>query len=176
MVGSWQNERMRLSRYVHLNPVFVGQWKDRGLGERVEHLRSYPWSSYPEYVGIRNRWKFLEMEPVLDHVGGPRKGKGRAGRYREFVETGLAEDDREMREILSSSPLCIGGGKGFRQFIGGLHQKLAAGRRCPEHISFRPPVAALEPELILKVVSEELGAEAGRWGKGAAIRRCGRSR
>ena len=151
---------LKLSRYVHLNPVFVGQWNGRGLGERVEHLRSYPWSSYPEYVGTGNRWKFLDMEPVLDHVGGP--GKGRVGHYREFVETGLAEDDREMREILSSSPLCIGG-EGFRRFIGGLHQKLAAGRRCPEDISFRRTVVALEPEIILKVVGEELGAEAGRF-------------
>src|SRR5690625_4187412 len=110
---------LKLSRYVHLNPVFVGTWKDRALGERIEHLRSYRWSSYPEYIGARNRWKFLETGPVLGHIGG--RGKRRFGRYREFVETGLAEGDQEMREVMEASPLCIGN-SGFQQFIGGLHQ------------------------------------------------------
>lgn len=147
---------LKLSRYVHLNPVFVGAWKERDLGKRVEYLRSYSWSSYPEYIGARNRWKFLETGPVIAHIGG--RGKNRADRYREFVEAGLAEDDQELREVMAASPLCIGG-ESFREFIGGLHQKLMAGRKCSEDISYRRMVAALDPELILKVVTEELGAE-----------------
>jgi putative transposase len=147
---------LKLSRYVHLNPVFVGEWTRRSVSERIDYLRSYRWSSYSDYIGGRARWKFLEMGPVLAHVGG--RVKGRAGRYREFVETGLAEDDQEMREIVEASPLCIGG-ENFRQWVGGLHQKLMAGRECSEDISFRRTMGALEPERVLMVVGEELGVE-----------------
>lgn len=43
-----------LPHYIHLNPLEleVAGWKDRGLGGLArEHLRSYRWSSYPEYIG-----------------------------------------------------------------------------------------------------------------------------
>lgn len=149
---------LKLSRYVHLNPVFVGGWNKLSLGERLSHLRSYRWSSYSNYIGGQDQWKFLEKGPVLAHMGG--RVRERPGHYREYVETGLAEDDKEMREVMEGSPLCIGG-ESFQQFIGGLHQKLMAGRQCPEDISFRRRMDALEPERILEVVGEELGEEVG---------------
>jgi putative transposase len=33
---------LKLSRYVHLNPVFVGKWRNASLAERRQALRNYP--------------------------------------------------------------------------------------------------------------------------------------
>ncbi len=82
--------------------------------------------------------------------------------YREFMESGMAEDDKEMLGIMEGSPLC-GEGEGFKQFIGGLHQKLIAERHCPEDVSFRRRTDALEPERILEVMSEELDEKVGNF-------------
>jgi hypothetical protein len=35
-----------LSRYIHLNPLDIGC--------SVKDLHHYPWSSYPDYIGVRN--------------------------------------------------------------------------------------------------------------------------
>ena len=37
---------MKLSRYVHLNPVKVAAMADKPLEERRAYLRAYPWSSF----------------------------------------------------------------------------------------------------------------------------------
>ncbi len=43
---------LKLSRYVHLNPVKTAAEKSKSLGERVERLRKCLWSSYPSYAGL----------------------------------------------------------------------------------------------------------------------------
>lgn len=42
---------LRLSRYVHLNPVFTAAARRRPLRERITMLRRYHWSSYCSYIG-----------------------------------------------------------------------------------------------------------------------------
>jgi len=37
---------LHLSRYIHLNPL--------DIGIALKELAAYPWSSYPEYIGMRN--------------------------------------------------------------------------------------------------------------------------
>ena len=46
---------LKLSRYVHLNPVKIGAVRSKPLAERLEMLRAYPWSSYRGYVGLAAR-------------------------------------------------------------------------------------------------------------------------
>ena len=43
---------LRLSRYIHQNPVWVGALAKRPLKDRVAALRAYPWSSYRAYAGL----------------------------------------------------------------------------------------------------------------------------
>ena len=43
---------LNLSRYIHLNPVFVGDCRRQELGLRRQQLRDYPWSSYRGYAGL----------------------------------------------------------------------------------------------------------------------------
>jgi hypothetical protein len=56
---------LKLSRYVHLNPVFVAKWRNASLAERRQALRNYPWSSYREYAGLVAPIGFLETGPLL---------------------------------------------------------------------------------------------------------------
>jgi putative transposase len=41
---------LRLSRYVHLNPIFTAAARLRPVRERIEILRQYRWSSYRSYI------------------------------------------------------------------------------------------------------------------------------
>jgi len=50
---------IHLTRYIHLNPLDIDE-KVSGLGE-------YPWSSYPEYVGVRSG-TLPEMDGVIRDV------------------------------------------------------------------------------------------------------------
>jgi hypothetical protein len=56
---------LKLSRYVHLNPVKIGRMKSAPVSERVETLRKYSWSSYQAYAGLVPRNDFVDYKPVL---------------------------------------------------------------------------------------------------------------
>jgi REP element-mobilizing transposase RayT len=77
---------LKLSRYIHLNPVHVKMFRDYSGAERVKALRTYRWSSYRGYAGLEKRWPFLDYEPILTQIAGT--GKKRAAKYRAYVESG----------------------------------------------------------------------------------------
>jgi len=107
---------LALTRYVHLNPVQVGSIKKRPMEERIEYLRSYPWSSYQGYIGRRKALEFVEHGPILGQMSvrqGAATRRARQNAYRRFVETGLAENDDEFRKALEASPRSIGSARGF---------------------------------------------------------------
>jgi putative transposase len=56
---------LKLSRYVHLNPVKLVRERSKSLAERVEGLRKYAWSSYPSYAGLAPRNTFVCYDPIL---------------------------------------------------------------------------------------------------------------
>jgi hypothetical protein len=70
---------LRLSRYVHLNPVQVPPWSQQPLEERVRCLREYRWSSYRGYAGLEREEEWVCREPLL--VLTPGHGESRE-RYR----------------------------------------------------------------------------------------------
>jgi len=97
---------LALSRYVHLNPVQVGAQKDMPIKDRIANLRAYPWSSYPSYIGSRKALDFIECDPLLAEMSGKRREWPK--RYREFVESGLAESDDDFKVALKLSARSIG--------------------------------------------------------------------
>jgi len=167
---------LKLSRYVHLNPVNVRQQACRSIWERVEHLRAYAWSSYRGYIGQAKRLEWVAYDPMLALVGG---SKGKWGeRYRQFVETGLAENNEEFLVALKRSARSIGDDD-FREWVDERHAALLSERRCPEDVSFREGAGKrLEVEEVLKTVAkaagttvEGLGARRRGWKwKGIAAR------
>jgi REP element-mobilizing transposase RayT len=147
---------LSLSRYVHLNPVRVKGMQELPLPEQVKVLRSYRWSSYPGYIGRRKPLELVTYGPILGMMAGRKKEW--AGRYRQFVEMGLAEEDEEFAEVLSASPRSIGG-EGFRTWVDRLHEAELGRRTNLEDISFRRTTEGLAPGVVLGVVAEVLGEE-----------------
>lgn len=50
---------IHVTRYIHLNPLTSFILKD------IEELSDYPWSSFPEYLGMSN-WSIVDKEFILD--------------------------------------------------------------------------------------------------------------
>jgi len=147
---------LKLSRYIHLNPVCVGAWKSRSVRERRDYLRRYRWSSYRGYVGKSRPDKFVEYQPVLRMLGGP--GGTRRGRYRDYVEAGLAERDEELAEVRRQSALAIGS-EFFVRRIRERYEKESGERVKQEDVSFRRGKRVVEPRRAIEVVCGHFGIQ-----------------
>jgi len=147
---------LKLSRYVHLNPVHIGRLKNLSLKQRIAYLRSYRWSSYRSYVGLEKKLDYVTYGPVLAETGA--KKRWRQKEYRHFVEEGLAKTDAEFLAILKESALAIGGDE-FRAWVRdecvGLGEKAAK----PEDVSFRRELPRIGNDRVLEVAGRHLGVK-----------------
>jgi len=170
---------LKLSRYVHLNPVQVGEMPERPVSERVRYLRGYRWSSYPAYLGQTKGLEGLEPGPVLAQLPG-RKAQRRLT-YRKYVESGLAETDEEFAELMTGVAEGIGGS----EFLAKIRE-LAEGQlrrlRRPEDTTFRRVSLTVAPAMILQAVSHVMNVPVaalrrrrrGDMGRGVAALMLGR--
>jgi putative transposase len=104
---------LALTRYIHLNPVKIAAVKGRSLEDRLRLLRGYPWSSYRGYSGEGKKEKWVDYGPLSELTGD--FAAERRNSYRIFVESGLAEDDEGLKEVLTRSSKAVGGWKFCRQ-------------------------------------------------------------
>jgi putative transposase len=145
---------LKLSRYVHQNPAWMSHWAKRSIAERIRHLESYRWSSYPGYIGLRTQVDFVEQGPVLAMMGGPKKQ--RAERYRQFVNSGLAEGDEELLEAMQASQYGIGELQ-FRQWVERQRSKRVKNHSRREDVAFRRRVALLPASQVMEAVGSVFG-------------------
>lgn len=146
---------LKLSRYVHLNPVKVAALAaDNPRSEKLAYLRTYRWSSYPAYIGKSPRNEFVDYDPMLSLMGGGKKTW--PGKYMVFVEGGLETTDEEFQGELEKSPLSIGNEK-FREWVDGCYRELLEKRGVHEDVSFRRIGCHLATDLILKAVAKRAG-------------------
>ena len=145
---------LKLSRYVHQNPVWTGGWKSRPILERIKYLRGYKWSSYPGYIGLRKQWEFVDQGPILAMMGGSQGSRRRA--YREFVETGLATGDEEFQKALAASPAGIGD-ETFLKWVEHLRGRKIDRCKQREDIAFRRAQEPLSAEVVMQTLAEVLG-------------------
>lgn len=145
---------LTLSRYIHLNPVFVDPIKGQSLKCRIAELQMYPWSSYQGYAGLAKSGDFVDDGPILAMMEVPEKKRRRA--YRRFVEAGIAKTDNEFLEILEGSAWGIGGSE-FQERIRDLHTDMARQAKRPEDVSFRHAVHKISPEAVLGIVADMFG-------------------
>ena len=98
---------LRLSRYVHLNPIKVKQVQDLPLAERRERLRDYRWSSLRGYSGLTlpQDWvTYKALEPFSDSE----QDAGSRRRYLQFVEESMEREDNAFVEALTRSSKALG--------------------------------------------------------------------
>ena len=155
---------LKLSRYIHLNPVQVGKMKAVELSDRIKALRGYVWSSYPAYLGKAPCLEGLECGPLLGLVAGG--GKTAQREYGRYVETGLLGKDEELIALMKRSRWGIGSD----DFVGRMQalydEKVHACGKV-EDVSFRRESGGrLTPATILEVVGGTFGL-----GEGWAIER-----
>ena len=148
---------LKLSRYIHLNPVRVGAWKEKPQIERRDYLRKYQWSSYRGYAGLGKADDWVVYGPLWDMTPGRGKAKSR---YRGYVEMGLVTKDEEMEEALKGSALAIGS-ESFREDVHMAHEQHAAGQKRREDVSLRNVRKLEKPETILLKVSEVMNVSVG---------------
>lgn len=144
---------LKLSRYVHLNPVYIKSAKRLPVKERLGILRGYPWSSYRSYIGRTRRLAYVEYAPILAMLKVTKAAQNTT--YRRFIESGIDNIDAAFIEAKSRSRLCIGS-EHFRDKARRMYQRLQETDRKSEDISFRRMGQRLPPERILKVVAKEM--------------------
>ena len=158
--GAWLVEKdaylLRLSRYVHLNPVFTADARRRPLRERITLLRQYPWSSYQRYIARDPRVDFVDCEPILAMIGQGTRGSSQT--YRGFVEAAIEDIDAAFLEAKCTSPLCIGS-EGFRDKIHTLYHGLLKTKPLPEDIAFRRTPTLLDADAVLDAVCQALAVD-----------------
>jgi putative transposase len=149
---------LALSRYIHLNPVYVGPMREQPLARRLAELRGYHWSSYRAYAGLVKPNDFIEEGAILAMMEVPVRKRRRA--YRRFVEAGIAETDDEFLKVLQESAWGIGGDE-FQERIHELHAGMASQVKRPEDVSFRRIVQKVSPAVVLGVVADTFGMKPG---------------
>lgn len=142
---------LRLSRYIHLNPVVTREWRDKPSAERREALRAYEWSSYRTYIGLAAAPAWLAREPLLAMTPGAGSPESR---YRRYVEDGLRRPDEAFREELEQSPLALGPQE-FRERMLREHEERGRARR--EDASWRHVRVLEKPASVLREVCGVLG-------------------
>ncbi len=119
-------------------------------------FRGYPWSSYPNYIGVGHPPDWLERGPILATIESNKAKQSRA--YRRFVEAGLNSSDAAFVEAARSSPLCIGS-EAFCERIEGLYRSRCRNKTGQEDIAFRRVPGRLEAEAILRTVCTHVAAD-----------------
>jgi len=145
---------LNLTRYVHLNPVFTKQTIKLPVQKRIELLRGYRWSSYRSYIGRAKRLEFVEYDPIVAQVC--RKRRDRAGQYRRFVESGLAETDGVFMEAMHESPRSIGSTE-FHAWVDAQYRALVEQQAIPRDASFRRMTVAIPSHEIIAAVAAAFG-------------------
>lgn len=145
VVVSREEWGLALSRYIHLNPVRIGQLSlgkaeqkrnraglapapnAEGVRERMAVLREYRWSSYRAYIGMGHKPEWLECGEVLALGGGSKNEQGR--NYRQYVEAAAREglEKSPWEELLEQGVL---GGRQFLRQVRGA-ASAASGRQQP---------------------------------------------
>lgn len=144
---------LKLSRYVHLNPVYIAAHKRKTKQERIDILRRYVWSSYRSYIGKVKPLGFVNYSPILAMMG--RIKRKRPSVYRRFVESGIQDIDAAFIECKQRSRLCIGSNV-FHDQIDAMYQERVDGYDAKEDVSFRHEAVTYPTEDVLDGVCRVL--------------------
>lgn len=97
---------IRLTRYIHLNPIKTREMEKLPWKDRIEHLRQYRWSSYAGYV------EKSKQEEIVDYkwrelIGGETEA-GQRRAYRKYAESMVEGADDVLLAAIDASEYAIG--------------------------------------------------------------------
>ena len=142
---------LRLSRYIHLNPVRTEYWNEKPTEEKLDFLQRYGWSSYRGYAGHTPPESWIDQAPMINLVPAL-PGQSPAEKYRTFVEAGLAETDEELAIMMKRRAPAIGP-ESFLKSISTRQGNGASGRRK----GLREQGSTKKPDEILRAVRSVTG-------------------
>lgn len=145
---------LKLSRYIHLNPVWVAGLNNASSATRRRILHNYAWSSYRGYAGLTEPLEYMDEGPILELMQGPTGDQRRA--YSQFVEKGLVEPDGEFMELLRRAKWGVGGDD-FQEGVRALYAEKAMSARRSEDVSFRHAELRVSSAEVIDIVSKEFG-------------------
>ncbi|NQV34381.1 MAG: transposase [Phycisphaeraceae bacterium] len=144
---------LKLSRYVHLNPVYVKAHESKSGKERIQVLRDYQWSSYRGYIGQCSQLDYVDYDPVLTMMGGSKKKEQSV--YRKFVESGIRDIDAAFIAAKQVSRFCIGSDL-CQERVNDRYEDLVKSYDVKEDVSFRREGNLCPVETVLNAVFEIL--------------------
>jgi REP element-mobilizing transposase RayT len=96
---------LRLTRYIHLNPVKTDEAKHFNLKQRIARLSEYRWSSYPGYVSAARAVPWVDY-CVLKNYG--RSWREARQHYRRFTETMVMNTDESLHQVMTANSYAVG--------------------------------------------------------------------
>ena len=97
---------VRLTRYIHLNPVKVRRFAGAAKAEKLKYLREFEWSSYRGYAGLAPEQKRINYH-WLNLMSGRTKAD-RKTEYRQYIESMVDGKDDVLEQAMESSRYAIG--------------------------------------------------------------------
>ena len=86
-----------LSKYIHLNPleIVVPDWQEgvKDKNKVNDYLSSYKWSSYQDYVGIKNFPSIINKDLLGEYYPSPAS-------YKELINTFIPDDLRQIKNMI----------------------------------------------------------------------------
>ncbi len=147
---------LRLTRYIHLNPVKVAACKGMKQVKKSRMLDIYKWSSYRGYIGLpagfelKVDYRWLRMMNRVTE-------RGNRVAYRRYVEGCMAGVDEEILKAMQVSRYAVGSPKFIEQVEEELHE-VEVNKGVYGDIKW-PEGKRVPIDMILRVVADEFGVK-----------------
>ena len=144
---------VRLTRYIHLNPVKIRSLGPKTALERLEYLKSYSWSSAGGYAGWRNSEAFIDYRWL-----GLMRGRGwkrKRQDYARYLAECMEDDDEVLKEAVLESLYAIG----EAGFVADVEEQARTARQEAGHFAdlCEPVELGIPLEKVLAVVAADYG-------------------
>lgn len=143
---------VRLTRYIHLNPVKTRKMQSVPISERIAYLKQFKWSSFPGYIDK------AQEEEIIDYrwmsLMGCKTKTGNRTAYRRYLEGMTAKDDEEFKKALKVSRHAIGDDRFVEEAENDLKEMHLA-KACGGGDVYRPRERIANMESIEKEVAKE---------------------
>ena len=151
---------LRLTRYIHLNPIKIKSMKHKSVEEKAHLLEAHRWSSYRGYVDGGKTENFIDYR-WLELMPG-RSGKQKRRAYKAYVEAFLVAEDPIMAEAYGKSVYAIGADEFIDEVESSIREEKT---NAVQKGDVRwPKELRLSFEAILKAVADATGIKADAFG------------